>query len=468
MLTNVDNMAPNGLFEEEIEKAVEWLKGIQDPEKKGWGWLQHIPPGAQNTSEAILALLDAGEPVDSDYILAAVESFILNLGSNTRITRNYAWICFALIEVRNKLYELEDSTTHEKLLSNIDQAIETCVKWLKENQSKEGCWGDKKGLDCYVYKTSIALRALIKACSLCDEVEKGKDWLLKHQNNDGGWGSAPGGISSESEGEMSKDLVKKLKTQINSNPGSTAHAILALLEYPSGAIKFRKEIKRGIRWLLRDQDPLTGSWKVFRETGIKDSRWYTFRHFSTAWAITAIVKSGERDFEDTNILSALSYLLKQQDEEVGGWRTSEETYPFVWATHNAIHALKVAEDSAKEIKPDRLLMILREWKRLRLEKEVETMRLLRWSISFNKHMSSLFSIMFSFGALIIVALLCLLISHKTIMSIVLAIGFLIIGVVWTCHFYYNVYEKDWKKSFSFVYAIIGLIIGISLSIIALT
>jgi len=467
LLTNVDNMASNGLFEEEIGKAVEWLKSIQDPQKRGWGWLQHIPPGVQNTSEAILALLDAGESVNSDYILDAVKFYLLNPENEARITRDYAWICFALIEVKNKLCKL-DSTTHKDLLSDINQAIENCVNWLKENQSEEGGWGDEKGSNFYVYKTSIAIRALIRSCNLCDEVEKGKNWLLKNQNKDGGWSSESEGISLVSEGEMSKDLVKKVEAEIFSNPASTAHAILALLEYPSGAIKFRKEIKQGIRWLLRDQDPLTGSWKVFRETGIKDSRWYTFRHFSTAWAITAIVKSGERDFEDTNILNALSYLLKQQDEEVGGWRTSEETYPFVWATHNAIHALKVAEDSAKEIKPDRLLMILREWKRLKLEKEIETMRLLRWSISFNKHMSSLFSIIFSFGALIIMALLCLLISHKTIMSIVLAIGFLIIGVVWTCHFYYNVYEKDWKKSFSFVYAIIGLIIGISLSIIALT
>ena len=460
-------MTSNGLFEEEIGKAVEWLKGIQDPEKKGWGWLQHIPPGAQNTSEAILALLDAGESVDSDYILDAVKNYLLKPENEARMTRDYAWICFALIEVKNKLCKL-DSTTHKDLLSKINQAIETCVKWLKENQSGEGGWGDEKGSNCYVYKTSIALRALIRACNLCDEVEKGKNWLLEHQNKDGGWGSAPRVISLVSEGKMNKNLVKKVEAQNNSNPASTAHAILALLEYPSGAIKFRKEIKRSIRWLLRDQDPLTGSWTVFRETGIKDSIWYTFRHFSTAWAITAIVKSGERDFEDTNILNALSYLLKQQDEEVGGWRTSEETYPFVWATHNAIHALKVAEESAKEIKRDRLLIILREWKRLKLEKEIETMRLLRWSISFNKHMSSLFSIIFSLGALIIVALLCLLIPQKIIMLIILAIGFLIIGVVWTCHFYYNVYEKDWKKSFSFVYAIIALIIGISLSIITLT
>lgn len=54
------------------------------------------------------------------------------------------------------------------------------------------------------------------------------------------------------------------------------------------------------------------------------------------------------------------------------------------------------------------------------------------------------------------------------MLIILAIDFLIIGVVWTCHFYYNVYEKDWKKSFTFVYAIIALIIGIIFSIITLT
>jgi hypothetical protein len=80
-------------------------------------------------------------------------------------------------------------------------------------------------------------------------IAEATEFLLKHQNPDGGWGSVPGKVS---------------------NTESTSLSTLALLAVPSGSVD--QSIKNGSRWLVEHQRT-DGSWPL--NAGMKEGSWAT-------------------------------------------------------------------------------------------------------------------------------------------------------------------------------------------------
>ena len=125
------------------------------------------------------------------------------------------------------------------------------VEWLWAAQEPDGSWFGRWGAN-HVYGTGHVVPALVAAgVSPADpRLRRAGDWLLDHQNADGGWGEDL--VSYRDPGWLGRGT---------STPSQTAWAILALL-----ALDVRDEqLNAGVEFLAAAQ----------REDGTWDEPWYT-------------------------------------------------------------------------------------------------------------------------------------------------------------------------------------------------
>ncbi|MFD1385173.1 squalene--hopene cyclase [Oceanobacillus oncorhynchi subsp. oncorhynchi] len=115
--------------------------------------------------------------------------------------------------------------------------IKRGVKWLLQNQEKDGSWYGRWGI-CYIYGTWSAITGLaaVKTRSNHPQVQKAIQWLYAIQNQDGGWGES-----------CKSDIEKKYVPLKESTRTHTAWALDALIAAEG---KATPEIKRGIAYLL--------------------------------------------------------------------------------------------------------------------------------------------------------------------------------------------------------------------------
>src|SRR3989449_1661754 len=120
------------------------------------------------------------------------------------------------------------------------------VEFLRRTQRSDGSWWGRWGVN-FVYGTWCALAGLeaIGEDLRAPWVRRAVDWLVTHQNADGGWGETVASYDDES-----------LAGQGDSTPSQTAWAVLGLLaaDGPSS-----RGVERGIAWLCRTQGP-DGTW----------------------------------------------------------------------------------------------------------------------------------------------------------------------------------------------------------------
>jgi lanosterol synthase/protostadienol synthase len=138
----------------------------------------------------------------------------------------------------------------------IEKCMLGCVKYLQESQYPEGGWIASWGI-CFTYATMFALQGL--ECfgyteSNNDMCQKACEFLLKHQNADGGWG---------------EDLASiKHKRYVYDPNGSqvtcTAYAVTGLI---AARCTNRDALKRGVGWLVTQQRR-TGEWRQTALEGI--------------------------------------------------------------------------------------------------------------------------------------------------------------------------------------------------------
>lgn len=329
-------------FSVELNAACEWLlqaRPLRDDEPLArWGWLQDVPPNAQNTAEVLLALSESGRASDaivdeaSKYLIASLDDSDCNV-------RDRGWVARGLSPFVDGRAELQE-------------ALLRCRDWLVDEQNDDGGWGDRRGETSLVPTTALAVEALGDHRS--DVTDRAVVWLAKAQHASGGWSLLAEGQDAQpvpSDGFGPSRAQEIRRSQTDPNAACTAFAMLALLASDAES----RRVDDGARWLLSTRNArrpgvrTSGGWPVFRERGIRAGEWYTFRHFSTAWALLALTRSlGSEFVRSQDALQALDYLLLLQEEQVrardayiegGGWRCSPDGEPYTWATVNAVEAL---------------------------------------------------------------------------------------------------------------------------------
>ncbi len=232
--------ADPGTYAEPIARAAEWVVGMQSV-NGGWGsfdadnndfYLNHIPFADHG------ALLD---PPTAD-VSARCISFLAQIGYD----RNH-------------------------------QAIARGIKYLKSEQEADGSWFGRWGTN-YIYGTWSVLNALNAAGEDMGQayVRKAVDWLIAHQNADGGWG--------EDGATYWKERRYERKA---STPSQTAWAALALMA--AGEVA-HPAAKRGIDYLTTAPREADGRWEEPWFTAVGFPRVFYLRYHGYAsifplWAL---------------------------------------------------------------------------------------------------------------------------------------------------------------------------------------
>jgi squalene-hopene/tetraprenyl-beta-curcumene cyclase len=285
------------LLSQEVRIAGDWVVNNPGPEPTGWCFEFNNPycPDVDDTAMVLLALHTAGYCGDS-ALYDRVVRWLLSFQN-----RDGGWAAFDK-DVQNPLLENVPFADHNaildpsccdvtarvlEILGNLGfrpghHEIDRAVHFLKEKQETDGAWYGRWGVN-YIYGTSQVLRGLLAIGVDMNEtwVQRGRDWLERHQNADGGWGET---VASYDD--------PKLRGQGASTPSQTAWALLGLCAFQQ--IR-RKSIEKGIQYLIHTQNP-DGSWSETLITGTGFPRVFYLKYdmYRNNWPLMALARySGE-------------------------------------------------------------------------------------------------------------------------------------------------------------------------------
>lgn len=161
--------------------------------------------------------------------------------------------------------------------SNTAPAAQRGIEFLKREQEPAGCWFGRWGVN-YIYGTWSVLAGLRSIGERMDQpyIRRAVDWLISHQNPDGGWGESC--YSYEDP---------RTAGQGPSTASQTAWALLGLLH--AGVVR-HPAVERGIDYLLRTQGA-DGSWEEREFTGtgfprVFYLRYHLYRLYFPLWALS--------------------------------------------------------------------------------------------------------------------------------------------------------------------------------------
>ena len=312
-----------------------------------------------------------------ESLVAWLKSRVLSDGSWFRVNYITALSVLALIELEKKWEPDVDTATF----------IQRGIDWLRTTKNPDG--GCREALNLNVWDTALSIMTLTELCSVndgaaplnlepTDEVGRAAQWLVKHQNADGGWAfsglddsTLPSDADDTALGTLAlirslrvsppvdrsaldhsiRRGVSWLKTQQSRDggwstyqPGQgdvgcvsiTAHAIEALFELDQSNVadkpNMHREMGRGIDW-LRKQINREGYW---------EDLWLAKNTYGTACAIIVLVKVGLKDVPE--VQRGVEWLERSQNAD-GGWgedmfgnpteSTVEQT---AWSTYSLLLA----------------------------------------------------------------------------------------------------------------------------------
>jgi squalene-hopene/tetraprenyl-beta-curcumene cyclase len=251
------------LRDEEITVPGDWT--VRRPDLAPGGWAFEFAndnyPDIDDTAEVVLALRRTGGP-DLGAIDRGIE---WTVGMQCR---DGGWAAFDVDNTRALCRELPfcdfgelidppsaDVTAHVvemlSILGRNRPAAERGVDWLLRAQEDDGSWFGRWGSN-HLYGTGAVVPALIAAGVPADHdaVRRAVAWVEDHQNDDGGWGE-----------DLRSYRDASYRGRGVSNASQTAWALLALLAAGERGLA----TERGVKFLVDTQLP-DGSW---------DETWFT-------------------------------------------------------------------------------------------------------------------------------------------------------------------------------------------------
>lgn len=160
------------------------------------------------------------------------------------------------------------------------ESINRALAYLVGEQEAEGCWFGRWGVN-YIYGTSgvLSALALIAPKTHTFYIERGANWLLSCQNQDGGWGETCFSYNDPS-----------LKGKGNSTASQTAWALIGLMSAGDATGNYALEaIERGISYLIQTQRS-DGSWdeEYFTGTGFPCHFYLKYHLYFQHFPLTAL------------------------------------------------------------------------------------------------------------------------------------------------------------------------------------
>ncbi|OBZ83320.1 Lanosterol synthase [Choanephora cucurbitarum] len=160
----------------------------------------------------------------------------------------------------------------------IDQTCARALKYIKRVQNSDGSWYGAWAI-CFTYAAMFALQSLASVgeyYETSDHAKRGCDFLIDHQEQDGGWG----------------ETYKSCETHVYChNPQSqvvnTAFAVMALLDakYPH-----KEPIRRGIEFIMKRQQA-SGEWLQESIEGVFNKNcMISYPNYKFAFSIWALGK----------------------------------------------------------------------------------------------------------------------------------------------------------------------------------
>lgn len=462
------------LFKSEINDGLVWLANAYDDINKGWGYLPDIPINIQNTAEVIDTFINCYDFLSDDSIeilKEAVDAWLIDISQelSKRNTIDNAWILNTLANIRNHIQIFES-----EILKQVDNKIVNILGNFFMTQNEDGGWGDLKGDVSSVIRTSLVLIAMNRVVFEPTDyqrnaIEKAVNWILKMQNQDGGWGN----INKDS---ISNDYIRKinlsyrqLEVQYLSNPASTGYAMIALKSTKPHAYKL--QLNQAAEYLIKNQNP-DGSWELFSEFSLNGGIKATFKHFSTTIAIDGLLTTYSIEYSSEILINAIDYLISLQDPVYKGWKSSGTSEAYTWSTCNVLSLFSRIKKHFERIKANEFMAIIKEWWGLKQEKEIAVFKIGKRTFSFNQTFGLTFNITFTLLLFTWIIFTLILTSGemlvggqdiaKIIKAVVVIVLTLLIGVPWTIYIKscFREMEDSWFNTIGWVY---GIIFGVLLA-----
>ncbi len=264
-----------------IERANAWLAGrqvtgvvgdwaAQRPKLRPGGWAfqywNDYYPDVDDTGVVAMAM-HREDPVRHREALARAAEWIVGMQS-----KNGGWGAFDIDNTHYNLNHIpfadhgalldpptEDVTARcvgfllQAGYAKDDPCVAAGLRYLRETQQADGSWFGRWGTN-YIYGTWSVLNAFVVAgetCANSEPVRRARDYLLRFQQSDGGWGEDGGTYWKEKRGSCKASTASQ-----------TAWALLGLMA--TGDV-VNPAVARGVKFLLETQN----------QCGLWDEEWYT-------------------------------------------------------------------------------------------------------------------------------------------------------------------------------------------------
>ena len=199
--------AVDWLLEEQVFSWGDWQVHAKDLDGGGWSFefQNDIYPDVDDTAIVVVSLLQAGTGSAVDTAVARATRWVLGMRSS-----NGAWGSFDRDNTGAIVYRLpfadfgalidpptEDVTAHVlEMLANLgysvrDRVVMEALAYLWRRQREDGSWFGRWGAN-HIYGTWCVISALTaykeRTGWVQGMIDRGVTWILRRQNDDGGWG----------------------------------------------------------------------------------------------------------------------------------------------------------------------------------------------------------------------------------------------------------------------------------------